>query len=302
MIDIKIDTVNFHLREYHDFSWLHMLGNVFCVYDQQDSGNILFGIESNGMKKFVKYAGARTLEYEGEPEDAIIRLKNAISVYEDIKHPDLIKLEQIIKRPNGMAAVFEWFDGAGLHDHWTFGEYNKYTHPKSSYYQYRHMPVEKRIKSINVIFEFLAYVESINYVAVDFYDGSILYDFKNDISKICDIDFFRKKPAVNDIGENFWGTKRLKAPEEYVYGATIDGVTTVYTLGALIFHLFGGDTSLNIRRMYEESCFFPCSLENWELSKPLYEVTLKAVNKNRSERYNSISDFFTSWNKALLIV
>ena len=302
MIKIKIDAINLRLREHHDFSWIHKAGRVFCVYDEQDSGNILFGIMNKGVKKFIKYAGAKPVEYAGEPEDAIIRLKNAIPVYEDIKHPALIKFERALECPNGIAAVFEWFDGAGLHDHWTFAKYNKYTHPKSAYYRYRHMPVEKRIKSINTIFKFLAYVESVNYVAIDFYDGSILYDFKNNITKICDIDFFRKKPVINDLGEKFWGSKRFKPPEEYAYGGTIDGATNVYTLGALLFHLFGIYTELDIKRMYEENSFFPCSIENWELSKPLYEVTLKAVNKIRNERYNSISDFLATWNKAPQIV
>ena len=30
----------------------------------------------------------------------------------------------------------------------------------------------------------------------------------------CDIDLFRKMPTYNDLGKDYFGTKRLKAPEE----------------------------------------------------------------------------------------
>lgn len=81
-------------------------------------------------------------------------------------------------------------------------------------------------------------VSESGYVAVDFYAGSIMYDFQTDRITICDIDLFRKKPSINDMGEDYWGTKRLKAPEEYCYGAAIDEITNVYTLGALLFDSF----------------------------------------------------------------
>ena len=46
-----------------------------CGFDQQDSGNLSFGVERDGHKKFIKYAGARTIAYEGTMKDAIERLK-----------------------------------------------------------------------------------------------------------------------------------------------------------------------------------------------------------------------------------
>lgn len=297
-MNIKLDNVEFELKEYHDFSWLHKLGTVFSVYYNQDSGNLLFGVEKNGVKKFVKYAGAKPIEYEGTPEDAISRLEKAVIIYENIKHPNLIKFEQVIKCPDGIAIVFEWFDGRGMHEAWTFSKCSK-LELASPYYKYLHLPIEKRLRSMGTIFEFLTYVESIGYVAVDFYDGSIMYDFKLDVTKICDIDFFRRKPAINEIGENFWGSKRFKPPEEYILGAKIDGDTNAFTMGAIILHLFGNYSDSEVSQMYQRNVFFACSLENWTLSKQLYDVVLKAVENDRSKRYNSMSDFWYSWKSAL---
>ena len=56
---------------------------------------------------------------------------------------------------------------------------------------------------MEVLFSFLEHVNRKGYVAVDFYDGSIMYDFENHKMTLCDIDLFRKAPAVNDMGEGW---------------------------------------------------------------------------------------------------
>lgn len=82
------------------------------------------------------------------------------------------------------------------------------------------------------------YVNLQGYVALDFYDGSILYDFENERTTICDIDLFRKKPCINDMGR-MWGSSKFMSLEEIQLEAEIDEVTNVYTLGAFAFALFG---------------------------------------------------------------
>ncbi len=132
--EIYLGNVSFLLKEKHDFEWLQELGDVFCVFDEQDSGNISFGIEKDGMKRFVKYAGAKTLEYSGQPEDAIVTLKRSISLYENLKHPCLINLLEHFEVENGYALVFDWFDGECLHSHWSFPPPHKYNHPDSPFF------------------------------------------------------------------------------------------------------------------------------------------------------------------------
>ena len=139
----------------------------------------------------------------GNPKDAIDRLKNAIPVYKQVEHPHLIKLIDHFHIENGYAAVFEWFEGECLHSHWSFGGKAKYTNPRSPFYRFMNLDIEKRLNTLDTIFAFHAYVESKGFVAVDFYDGSILYDFEKNETKICDIDFYRKSPSVNDLGEHF---------------------------------------------------------------------------------------------------
>jgi serine/threonine protein kinase len=299
MVDINIDTVEFKLKEYHDFSWLNSLGNVFCVFSQNDSGNISFGIDNGQERYFIKVAGLKTAESVCTPEEAVTTLKKAMPIYEDIKHPNLIELVKHYPLGETYVAVFKWVEGECLFDHWNFEKYSNNPNIMPPSLKFKELPIEKRLKSIDTLFLFLIATANKGYVAVDFYDGSIIYDFNTNTTTICDIDFFRKSPTINDIGENFFGTKRLKAPEEYIYDATIDEITNVYTIGALIFNFFGSYTNTDINQMYKNKAFFPCLFEKWELGKECYEIALRAVALNRDKRYNSISEFFSAWNNAL---
>lgn len=67
----NIDGVSFEIKGDFDFSWLRKYGTVFRVFDQQDSGNICFGVGGDGRKVFVKVAGASTVEYSGDLTEAV---------------------------------------------------------------------------------------------------------------------------------------------------------------------------------------------------------------------------------------
>lgn len=284
-IKIQIDKVCFKLKEMHDFEWLKSYGKVFCVFDQQDSGNICFGVQRDNEKVFIKYAGAKTVEYDGDIEKAISELMRVSEIYKNLSCDQLIKFKDEFITEDGYAVVFEWIEGNNLHEHWTFNKYPKYTHEKSAYYKYKNLDFSKKLKSIDTIFRFLCNVEDKGYVAIDLYDGSIMYDFNKDITKICDIDFFRKKPAVNNIGKGFWGSDRFKSPEEYELNAIIDERTNVFNLGALIFGILGSDTDY--------------SFEKWEGTKKLYDLVSIATSLDRDKRFKSVRDFYNEWKTLL---
>ncbi|MDA2233998.1 serine/threonine protein kinase [Bacillus cereus] len=282
-VQIQLNSVTFQLKEYHNFDWLIKLGTVFAVFDQQDSGNISFGVEKDGHKKFIKYAGAQTIAYEGTTGDAIKRLKNSVTIYEDLKHESLIKLIDHFPVQSGYVLIFDWFDGECLHSHWRFPPPEKYENPNSPFYKFRHLSTIERVHSLHSIFSFHTYVEKKNYVAIDFYDGSILYNFNTNETKICDIDLYSKKPYINKMGR-LWGSSRFMSPEEFELNAIIDERTNVFNMGAMAFSLLGDEKDR--------------SFIKWEASKELYAVAYRAVNDNRAERYASVTEFYEAWLKA----
>ncbi|UOQ86572.1 protein kinase domain-containing protein [Gracilibacillus salinarum] len=277
---ITLDKVSFDLKEIHNFDWLTAIGEVFAVFDEQDSGNICFGIEQDGVKRFVKYAGARTKEYSGLPEDAVTRLRDSIATYENLQHKHLVKLIDYFEVEQGYALVFDWFDGECLHSPWSFPPPDKYSHPDSPYFRFKQLPVKQRLAAFQNILAFHVFVEKQQYVAVDFYDGSILYDFENNVTKICDIDLYKQKPFTNNMGR-LWGSSRFMSPEEFEMGAAIDERTNVFNMGAVAFGLLGGEQNR--------------SLSKWEASQELYDVAWKAVNPARAERYTTVEELYNAW-------
>lgn len=91
--------IPFKLKSTFDFSFMKEYGTVFKVYDDQDSGNICFGTEKDGQRYFVKFAGAPTEQYGGDPADAISRLKATLPIYSDLKHENLIELIEAKEMP-----------------------------------------------------------------------------------------------------------------------------------------------------------------------------------------------------------
>lgn len=284
MVEITLDGVTFTLREPHDFSWLAPYGHVFAVFDQQDSGNIAFGVENGAQRLFIKYAGAETINDRGTPAAAVQRLKDAMPAYEALRHPTLVQLVQHFETEHGYAAVFKWADGECLHAHWAFARVPKYTHPDSPTYKLRRLPLAKRLASLDAIFAFHEYVAARGYVAIDFYDGSILYDFATDTTTLCDIDLYAKSPYTNTMGR-MWGSSRFMSSEEFELGAPIDEITNVFTMGATAFAIL---SELDRSR------------EKWDAGDELYQVARKATSAERAARYAGISAFRAAWTQSAI--
>ena len=87
-----IDNIHYNLKSDCNFSVLHKYGKVFTVFDQNDSGNISFGVEGLSDRFFIKIAGAYTLESNTPRNSAIVNLQNAMPLYTELKHHSLIEL------------------------------------------------------------------------------------------------------------------------------------------------------------------------------------------------------------------
>lgn len=294
----KLDNIEFRLKELHDFSWLKKYGEAFWIVDETGSGCVCVGMKNGDTRLFCKIAGVNTVEAEVSPEESVRILKNAVHLYTDLAHPHLIKLIEHYEYNDFYAAVFQWADGECLFDHWNFEKYKKNPQIKSPKQRFKALPAAKKIKVVDSLFSFLQNVSEKGYTAVDFYDGSLMYDFASDTLTICDIDLFRKAPVINDIGTDWFGTKRLKAPEEYRKGGVIDQQTNLFTLGALIFEFFGNFSDEEMKRRYITSRFEPCLLSNWELGRESYQVAIKAVEADKNRRWRNFAEFFKAWKNS----
>lgn len=282
MATVSLGKVTVHLREPQDFSWLLELGDPFAVFDQNDSGNISFGVEKEGEKYFVKYAGARTENAAWGPGEAIAALRRVGPLYEELRHPALIEQVKTLETPQGFARVFKWVEGECLHPHWEFEKRPKYTHPRSPYVRFRGLSLIKKRAAAERLFDFLAFVQKKGYIPVDLYDSSLLYDFEKDTLTVCDIDLFEKAEfLLNDKGEDWFGSQRFKAPEENELGARIDLRTAVYTLGKLLLLFFAGEEHPD--------------REHWEETAARWDAVQKAVSPRKEDRFPTVEAFRQAW-------
>ncbi|HEX2945623.1 MAG TPA: serine/threonine protein kinase [Clostridia bacterium] len=267
-----LDGIPIRLKEPFNLDFLHQYGTMFKIYDTQSSGNLCFGFKKEGKRYFIKFAGAKTINDHDLPvEDAIARLKAAVTKYRELSHPSLIHLIKAEEISNGFAIVFDWEDGGSI------GDLNP-----SLRERFLSLPIGKRMRVFEEILSFHAHVARCGYVAIDFNDNSILYDFDSDKVIICDIDFYAKQSYMNGMGSIF-GIKSLMAPEEFRCAALLDEVTNVYTMGATAFMLFSN---------------YDRSPEAWPLDGKLYSVVKRAVSDTRIQRQQSIRQLMEEWNAA----
>ena len=266
------DGVPYKLKAPFDFSFISKYGKVFKVLDDQDSGNICFGVVDGENQYFVKFAGAPTDRACVSADEAVINLKRTVPIYQDLAHPNLIKLIKAEEVDNGFAMIFEWADAECMHP----------MYPRSRK-KFMQMSIETRHQVFEEILAFHAHAVKQGYVAIDFYDGSIMYDFGNRKTIICDIDFYAKAPYINEMGR-LWGSSRFMSPEEFQLGAIIDEITNVFAIGAVAFALFGNE---------RDKC-----IEKWNVSKELFDVAKKAVSDGRNERQQSIEQLIAEWKAA----
>ncbi len=176
MIKLKIDDIEFKLREYQDFSWLNNYGKIFYVIDETGSGCISFGIEKDNKKYFFKIAGAKTVKAEISEEESIKLLKDAVIKYQVIKHDNLIKYVDSFEYKEFFVVIYEFAEGECLFDHWNFDRYKK-TKEITPLMKFKSLSIEKRLNVAEKLFSFFETFIDCGYVAVDFYDSSIMYDF-----------------------------------------------------------------------------------------------------------------------------
>ncbi len=251
-------------------SYLAEIGTVFRVFDRQDSGCISYGLHAAGRNWFVKYS---------DKPASIAHMANAAAFHRDISHRRIPKLLHAFQDRSGYAQVYEWVDGEVLYTPQYPGHEGR-SHPDSSHLRFRQLPVNAIVTALNTVYEVHVYLEQKGYVAVDFYDGAMIYDFSRSELHLCDFDHYTKGPFTLEA-DRLFGSSRFMAPEEFVRGSRIDPRTNVFTMGACAFVFLANDGSRDAR--------------DWRASEALHRTALRAVSPIPEERYPSVRAWREAW-------
>ena len=257
--------------------FLKSTSQVFAVFDErtQDSGNISYGVLTDGMRFFVKTAGMPdNSKAHLSHEQRVELLRNAVSFRRSVNHHSLPELLNVIDSPHGPMLVYEWVPGELIGVEWS-----RRADPASPFQRFRALPFSDLLTGLNVVFDFHRSAAELGWVAVDFYDGAMIYDFTTKALRLIDLDNYRDQPFTNKMGRMF-GSTRFMAPEEFELGAIIDDVTNVFTMGRVI-SVFLSDGTLE--------------LTSFRSGRSLYEVMIRACQPERIERFPSMESFHAAW-------
>src|SRR5689334_8290505 len=197
-------------------------GEVFTTFDTQESGNVSYGVRVGDRRYFVKTAGR-----VDDPEHAarVERLRNAVAIATSCTHRAIPVLDHVIESPSGPLLVYDWFDGELL------GVPSaRRDDPTSSFARFRALPAPTIAAVLTTIYDLHVQLARAGWVAVDFYDGCLMYDFASQELRVIDLDMYSRGPFTNRMGRMF-GSTRFMAPEEFELGARVDERTTVFNLG-----------------------------------------------------------------------
>jgi serine/threonine-protein kinase len=258
--------------------YLRSKGTVFAVFDRRESGNVSYGVQIEDKRYYAKTAGSPD---DQDPvlshSERVARLRNAVLLSRSCDHPALPRLLQVIESASGPMLIYEWLEGELLGV-----ERDERENPASAFQRFRHLPAATICGHLDTIFNLHVKLAGAGWTAVDFYDGSLIYDFQTGHLGVVDLDEYRRGPFRNEMGRMF-GSSRFMAPEEFELNALIDEVTNVFVMGRTAL-VFLSDGTLN--------------QESFRGSVALFSVIQRACQPERAHRYESLESFHEAWRAA----
>ena len=246
---------------------------VFAVFDAatQDSGNVSYGARVGADRFFVKTAGSpddsRPFLRHG---DRVALLRNAARLARTVSDPALPALRNVVESVEGPLLVYDWVDGDLIGT-----AASRRSDPASAFARFLALEPNERAAALDVVFRLHLRLAAHGWIASDFYDGSLIYDFERRRMHVVDLDSYREGPFANDMGRMF-GSTRFMAPEELERGARIDERTTVFTMGRTVAQFLAlGSESID-------------------------HLVVRACDPDPRRRFESMSRFYEAWSMAAL--
>jgi serine/threonine-protein kinase len=224
--------------------------DVFAVFDAttQDSGNVSYGARVGDERLFVKTAGSpQDLRPLPPHPERVALLRNAVRLARSVSDPALPGLRNIVESAEGPLLVYEWVEGELVGT-----SAARRSDPASAFSRFLALDPRERAAALDVVFRLHVNLARHGWIACDFYDGSLLYDFARRRMHVIDLDSYRDGPFINEMGRMF-GSTRFMAPEEYELGARIDERTTVFTMGRTVAQFLPLGTPA-IRNLIARAC------------------------------------------------
>ncbi len=243
---------------------------VFAVFDAatQDSGNVSYGVSFGDERLFIKTAGSPDDDAPFLRHDQrVALLRNAVRLARSVSDPALPALRNVVESAEGPLLVYDWVDGELVGT-----PAARRSHPDSPFARFRSLDPYERAAALDAVFRLHMKLAARGWIASDFYDGSLIYDFARRRIHVVDLDSYRDAPFANDMGRMF-GSTRFMAPEELELGARIDERTTVFTMGRTVAQFLALGTA------------------------DITGLVARACDADPRRRFQSLPEFYAAWSQ-----
>lgn len=211
--------------------YLASIGTIVRWFGRRDDSRAtVLGIDVDGQRYVVKHAC---------DDEAVGWLQSAARFHGAVSHPVIAPLLAELRTPTGLALVEAWAPGEVLHD-----AYDDTVPPRddpvSAYRRLLALSATDIARVVSEIIDAHVAVTGAGFVAVDLYEGCVVFDFPTRRTSLIDLDHYTPGPYRLEH-ERQIGSRAFMAPEEFERDATIDERSTVYTLGRFALMLLGCD-------------------------------------------------------------
>ena len=223
----------------------------------------------------------------------VARLANAERLARSVSHPALTEFVTSIESAWGRMLVYRWAEGENLY---VPGPLRNA--PGSAARRFRSLPRAGRIATVRSIIDLHRELAGRGWVAGDFYDGCLIYDFDAGTLRVCDLDHYRSGPYRNTAGR-MPGSTRFMAPEEFERGRVIDERTTVFTLGRTAAMFLDDWSEHDGHRALPHAPSARPSVSRSDRADPVRTVTEVACAPDPAARYPSVAVLAEAFDAAI---
>ena len=240
--------------------------------DRVDSRTTIVGLETDAGRFIVKHAT------DGESMEW---LESAIRFHAAVSHPSIPPVVHHMTTPDGLAIVERWAPGNVLVDGFDPAVPDR-EDPRSPYQRFLRLETWEIADAVRQLIHAHVAVAAAGFVAVDLYDGCLIYDFDHRDLFLIDLDMYRPGPFALETDRQY-GSSAYMAPEEWERGAAIDERSTIFTLGRFALVLLGCN----------RHC--PPDRADFRGSDRLFDIATRACAADRAERFASVSELHRAW-------
>ncbi|WP_436957354.1 Stk1 family PASTA domain-containing Ser/Thr kinase [Staphylococcus sp. AS1337] len=216
----------------------------------------------------------------GEKEEAIKRFEREVHNLTQLSHDNIVNVFDVTEDDENFYLVMEYIEGL------TLSEYIQKNHP---------LVVDTILNFINQIINGIKHAHDTKIVHRDIKPQNILVD-KNQTLKILDFGIAKALSETTMTETNHvLGTVQYLSPEQ-ARGDITDNGTDIYSMGVVLYEMligkppFSGETAVSIAIKHIQDPMPNVTDERSDIRQALSNVVLKATEKDKMERYQSVRE------------